>query len=163
MKLEPNPLHTTLPQKRFGFMLKRNSLPVAKATMGFTVRDDSNKSRNVTSVLIIALIFLVMSAPADAADNIFGNTSPLTRITDFISGPFAYSVVVISIVIMGAIWVMGGDFAGIGRRLPVMVVAGALIIFATSVVGTLFSGGKSFEVPATLQPSTPQRIYHETQ
>ena len=45
--------HLTLPEikdfnafKRFDFMLKRNSLPAAKAATGFALRDDPNKDFN---------------------------------------------------------------------------------------------------------------------
>jgi len=90
-----------------------------------------------------------------AADNVFGATSPLIRFIDFIAGPFAYGVVIVALVATVGTLALGGEFSGFARRMPIVVVAGAIVILADTVLGNLFGGARGFSVP----PDMPLEVW----
>ena len=91
----------------------------------------------------------VLAAPALAgADQIFGSSSPLERFADFVTGPFAYVSVIAGLVTTAYMWVMGGELSGFARRMPIIAIAGGLILAAESVVGNLFGTTSGYELPA---------------
>ncbi|MCY4288582.1 MAG: TrbC/VirB2 family protein [Aestuariivita sp.] len=104
------------------------------------------------TILTTALLFSVFPDPAFAADNLFGGNSPLTRFIDFITGIFAYMLVIVGIVVTLGGLILGSDMSGFSRRAPLVVVSGAVLILADTLVGTLFSGTAGAEVPAALWP-----------
>ncbi|MXX88012.1 MAG: hypothetical protein F4213_18690 [Boseongicola sp. SB0677_bin_26] len=116
-------------------------------------------------------LFIAVSLPLLAADpalaasvgsgNIFGTGNPLQALADFMTGPFAYVVVLLALLAAGATLAYGGDFSGYSRRFLLVAAAGAFVIFAEQVVGRLFTGA-GFDVPhgMALQawpwPGTPE-------
>ena len=94
--------------------------------------------------------------PAAAADNIFGSGSPLTQFVDFVAGPMAYAVVIVALVITVGTLALGGEFSGFARRMPIVVIAGGIVILADTVIGNLFGGSRAFTMPdhweVTLSP-----------
>lgn len=108
--------------------------------------------------LSVALTALSMSpAFAGAADDLFGSTSPIQKIVDFMTGPLAFMVVVIGIIVMGGMLIFGNDLSGFGRRIMLLVLGGGLVLGAVQVVGTLFSStsGASYELHDLPEYSTP--------
>lgn len=93
------------------------------------------------------LAVLLTSQPVWAGDDIFGTDSPLTNFVDFIVGPFAYMVVIVALVVSVGILALGGEFNGFARRLPIIVVAGGIVILADTVLGNLFGGSRAFTLP----------------
>ena len=94
-------------------------------------------------------------APALAADNIFGSGSPLTQFVDFVTGPMAYAVVIVALVITVGTLALGGEFSGFARRMPIVVIAGGIVILADTVIGTLFGGARAFTVPDHWEVTVP--------
>lgn len=94
-------------------------------------------------------------APALAADNIFGGASPLTQFVDFVVGPMAYAVVIVALVITVGTLALGGEFSGFARRMPIVVIAGGIVILADTVIGNLFGGARAFTVPDHWEVTVP--------
>ena len=102
--------------------------------------------------LLTAATALLLSAAAPAsagtATGLFGSgNNPLTALVDFMVGPFAYGLVIIGIVATGASLVFGSDFSGFARRMPLVAVAGGVVILADNVVNALFGGGAGASIP----------------
>ena len=101
-------------------------------------------------------LMLLAACPAfaTASTNLFGGQNPLQVFVNFMTGPFAYGLVIIGIVATGASLVFGSDFSGFARRMPLVAIAGGVVILADRVVNALFGGGSAFSVPPDmlLQP-----------
>lgn len=109
------------------------------------------------------VILALMSSPAlaGAANDIFGSASPLKKLTDFITGPLAFMIVVVGIVVAGGMLMFGNDLSGFGRRAMLLVLGGGLVLGAVQVVSSLFSStsGASYVVE---QPLNAPALSHET-
>ncbi|WP_419738617.1 hypothetical protein [Ruegeria sp.] len=95
---------------------------------------------------------------AHAADTIFGTRSPLTRFITFITGIFAYMLVIVGLIVTLGGLILGSDMSGFSRRAPLVVVSGAVLILADIMVGALFGAQGGYELPAPVQ-SDP---HHQT-
>lgn len=112
-----------------------------------------------TSPLFTGLLVVLMtSQPALAGDDIFGFDSPLTNFVDFITGPFAYMVVIVALVVSVGILALGGEFNGFARRLPIIVVAGGIVILADTVLGNLFGGNRGVTLPPDVVTDRSQTV-----
>lgn len=101
--------------------------------------------------LFMAAIPLLLSAePAFAtltSTNIFTSRNPLETLVNFMTGPFAYGLLIIGIVATGASLIFGTDFSGFSRRMPLVAAAGAVLILADELVQVLFGAQAGFSVP----------------
>ena len=104
---------------------------------------------------LLALSVCFLPEAAAAADNIFGSDSPLTTFIDFLLGPFAYGVVIVSLVVTVGMLVIGAEFSGFARRMPIIVVAGGIVILADTVLGNLFGGSRAASLPPTAEITEP--------
>lgn len=116
---------------------------------------NTNKpSRLARTALVSALALALLASPAlaGAADDIFGSTSPLKKLTDFITGPLAFMIVIVGIVVTGGMLIFGNDLSGFGRRAMLIVLGGGLVLGAVQVVSTLFASaaGASYSVERPL-------------
>lgn len=107
------------------------------------------------SVTTLCALLLVLPDLALAADNLFGTTSPLQRFITFITGIFAYMLVIVGVIITLGGLIMGNDMSGFSRRAPLVVVSGAVLILADVLVGALFGAQGGFDLPLALELSTP--------
>ena len=113
--------------------------------------DISRLLRRGVPALAITLLLLALPDAAQAADNIFGTESPLTRFADFVSGPFAYLVVIVALVATVGVLALGGEFSGFSRRMPIIVVAGGVVILAQTVMGNLFGSSRAANLPPEIE------------
>lgn len=90
-----------------------------------------------------AALALVLARAASAASDSGGNNlpfmSPLKTIETTITGPFAYTITMIGLVMAGAGLIFFGEMAEFMRRLLYVVLAGSLLLGATQII-SLFSG-----------------------
>ena len=100
----------------------------------------------LTAAALLACLVFTADA-ALAADQIFADASPLTRFVDFIVGPFAYAVVIVALVVTVGVLAIGGEFSGFSRRMPIVVVAGGIVILASTVMTNLFGGNRAADLP----------------
>jgi type IV secretory pathway VirB2 component (pilin) len=98
------------------------------------------KGRRKLVALYTALMMMPLEAVAkvQAAEDIFGGASnPLERFLSFLTGGFASTIAIIAVVVLGAMIIMGSDFGGFGRRVPMVIVGVGFVIFASNVVNFL--------------------------
>lgn len=105
-----------------------------------------------------ALGLLALPGAAWAGDNIFGTDSPLTKFVDFTTGPFAYMVVIVALVATVGVLALGGEFSGFSRRIPIVVVAGGIVILAQTVLGNLFGAGRAASLPPGMVHQIEERL-----
>ena len=65
--------------------------------------------------------------------------TPLQAIRDSITGPIAYAISLIGIVVAGAMLVWGGEINEFVRRIIMLILAISLIVFAANILATLFN------------------------
>lgn len=96
-----------------------------------------------------ALLLLLAASPAlAAAGNIFqGGQNPLANFIAFMTGPFAYGVVILALLAAGASFAYGGDFSGWSRRFLLVAGGGGMVVMAETVVSNLFGASTGFSVP----------------
>jgi type IV secretion system protein VirB2 len=93
-----------------------------------------------------ALIVLMMvhsdqaSAGSTGSSNLPWET-PLQKVRDSITGPVAYAISLLGIVVTGAILVFGGEINEFVRRIIMLVLVVSLMVFATDLLSTLFNAG----------------------
>ena len=67
--------------------------------------------------------------------------TPLQKIRDSVTGPVAYAISLLGIVVTGAILVFGGEINEFVRRLIMLVLVISLTVFAADLLNTLFNKG----------------------
>lgn len=123
-----------------------------------TQHHDKTRPRFTTCFLtgglaFFAVVLLLLALPdaALAGDQIFGTSSPLTKFVDFVTGPFAYMVVIVALVATVGVLALGGEFSGFSRRMPIIVVAGGIVILAQTVLGNLFGSSRAASLPPGME------------
>ena len=120
-------------------------------------------ARALCAAASLVLPVLMLSVqPALAADELFGTDSPLLKFIDFIIGPFAYGVVIIALVVTVGVLAIGGEFSGFSRRMPIVVVAGAIVILAGTVITNLFGRDRAADLPTGGVPPDAAGGFHDT-
>ncbi len=67
--------------------------------------------------------------------------TPLETLRDSITGPVAYAISLMGVVVAGATLVFGGEINDFVRRIIMLVLVISLIIFSTNILSTLFNAG----------------------
>ena len=67
--------------------------------------------------------------------------TPLQKIRDSVTGPVAYAISLLGIVVTGAILVFGGEINEFVRRIIMLVLVISLMVFAADLLNTLFDKG----------------------
>ena len=93
---------------------------------------------------IVLTVFIWAFLVGEAAASTGGGGSlpwetPLQTIATSITGPVAYAISLIGIVVAGAMLVWGGEINEFARRMIMLVLVISLIVFATQVLSTLFN------------------------
>ncbi len=118
---------------------------------------------NLSSTLkIMVLLFaatLLAAIPLDAfAAAGTGGSLPyegwLQNLRNSVTGPVAFSLSIIGIVIAGGVLIFGGDLNGFFRTLIFLVLIMALLVGAQNVMGTFF--GRSAVIDAPQNTKAPQ-------
>lgn len=93
--------------------------------------------------LLLALLVL-LAAPAWASEGTGGSLpyeSWLTNLRNSVTGPVAFALSIIGIVIAGGVLIFGGDLNGFFRTLVFLVLVMALLVGAQNVMGQFFGRG----------------------
>lgn len=114
---------------------------------------------------LAALALLLFSDMAFAADAGPGGgqglqwEGPIAKIRDSISGPVAFAIALLGIVVCGAMLIWGGEISEFVRRLIMLVMVISLIVFANSILtGALFSGAMLPDSALVVPPSTASPV-----
>jgi type IV secretion system protein TrbC len=92
------------------------------------------------------LLVLVLAVPDAAQSAASGGgglpwETPLQTLRDSITGPVAYAISLMGVVVAGATLVFGGEINDFVRRIIMLVLVISLIIFSTNILSTLFNAG----------------------
>jgi len=103
-------------------------------------------SRNGAALAILALLALAILAPQHAvASTGTGGSLPyeswLTNLQNSVTGPVAFALSIIGIVVAGGVLIFGGDLNGFFRTLIFLVLVMALLVGAQNVMSTFFGMG----------------------
>ncbi|WP_017842845.1 conjugal transfer system pilin TrbC [Methylotuvimicrobium buryatense] len=93
-------------------------------------------------VLLMAVIFLPQ--PAFASEGTGGSLpyeSWLTNLRNSVTGPVAFALSIIGIVVAGGVLIFGGELNGFFRTLIFIVLVMALLVGAQNMMGTFFGRG----------------------
>ena len=99
--------------------------------------------------VLLAVLLAPLVAMASSASTGMPWETPFQSFYKSISGPVAFGISLLGIVVCGATLVWGGEINEFVRRGVMLVLVVALIVSANSILTTLFSGGAATIVPIT--------------
>ena len=97
-----------------------------------------------TMFLAVLCVFLLVPDVAHAAEGDGGGLpyeSWLTSLRTSITGPFAFTVAVVGIVVAGAVLIFGGELNGFVRTLVFIILVMSLIVGVNNLMSGLFGRG----------------------
>lgn len=113
----------------------------------------------VTALLALWMLVALVAAPDALASDTGGGGLPyegwLTSLRASVTGPVAFSLAIIGIVIAGGVLIFGGDLNGFFRTLVFIVLVMALLVGAQNMMSNVF--GRGAEV-AQLAASVPHLL-----
>lgn len=107
---------------------------------------DNNSRSTFLYMGIIALLAIAILAPTSAfASEGTGGSLPyeswLTNLRNSVSGPVAFTLSIIGIVVAGGVLIFGGELNGFFRTLIFIVLVMALLVGAQNMMSTFFGRG----------------------
>jgi type IV secretion system protein TrbC len=120
--------------------------------------------------LVVLLILLVISASylPETFASTAGGAKPmpyvawLDNLRASTSGPVAYTLSLIGIIVSGGILIFGGDLNGFFRTLIFIVLVTALIVAADNTLRTLQAGAQITPPPTLSRAAQPQALLSRT-
>jgi type IV secretion system protein TrbC len=97
---------------------------------------------HITRVMLGGILLLSLGSAEALASTGGGSLpweTPLQTISTSITGPVAYAISLIGIVVAGAMLIWGGEINEFARRVIMLVMVISLIVFASNILSTLFS------------------------
>jgi len=107
-------------------------------------------------LLALALLWLLAGSPAWAAEGQGGQLPYegwLNNLRNSVTGPVAFALSIIGLVIAGGVLIFGGDLNGFFRTLIFLVLVMALLVGAQNVMGTFFGRGADIAQGPTAAPT----------
>jgi type IV secretory pathway VirB2 component (pilin) len=98
--------------------------------------------RDQTKIAFLAafvIVFLPMAAHASSSGGSLPWETPLQTVENSIKGPVAYGLSLLGIVSAGGMLMFGGEISEFTRRIVYLVLVGAVILGASSLMTTLFT------------------------
>ena len=84
----------------------------------------------------------------------------LTSLQNSVTGPVAFSLSIIGIVVAGGVLIFGGDLNGFFRTLIFIVLVMALLVGAQNIMSTLFARGAVVSASATINSTIKVETAH---
>ncbi|WP_299083366.1 TrbC/VirB2 family protein [uncultured Ruegeria sp.] len=105
----------------------------------------SKTLNSITFLVALSAVVLVTATPALASveTDLFGSSNPLAKMTGFITGPFAFFLAIVAIVVAGVQLMGGNDMSGVSRRIPSLILGVGFILLAVNVLNFLFGGNSA--------------------
>ncbi len=97
-----------------------------------------------TSLLLLLIAWSIIPSLAEASVGTGGGLpyeTWLTSLQNSVTGPVAFSLSIIGIVVAGGVLIFGGDLNGFFRTLIFIVLVMALLVGAQNIMSTLFARG----------------------
>lgn len=129
-------------------------------TMFVTPDVRSRRRMLVLFSTILLALFVLAPHSAWAAEGTGGSLpyeSWLTNLRNSVTGPVAFALSIIGIVIAGGVLIFGGDLNGFFRTLIFLVLVMALLVGAQNVMSTFF--GRGAEIAALHDVSAMQLLH----
>ncbi len=102
----------------------------------------SSSMLTIGAFALLLAVAIVLPDQAWAASSVgLPWESPLKTISNSLTGPVAYAVSLIGVVVTGAMLIFGGEINEFARRIIMLVLVVALLVSATNLLSTLFSTG----------------------
>lgn len=98
----------------------------------------------VTLMLAVLCVFLLLPNAAHATEGSGGGLPYegwLTNLRNSVTGPFAFTVAVVGIVVAGAVLIFGGELNGFIRTLIFIILVMSLIVGVNNLMAGLFGRG----------------------
>jgi type IV secretion system protein VirB2 len=114
--------------------------------------------RSLFYLVASLLLFFLVSEPALASEGTGGSLpyeSWLTNLRSSVTGPVAFTLSIIGIVVAGGILIFGGELNGFFRTLIFIVLVMALLVGVQNMMSTFF--GRGAEIAAVM-PDTHQVV-----
>lgn len=96
-------------------------------------------------MLTVMAVFLLLSPDSAFASEGTGGGLPyeswLTKLTDSVTGPFAFSVAIISLVVAGATLIFGGEISGFFKHLLYLICVMSLVIGTPALMSNYLGRG----------------------
>ncbi|MER2519046.1 MAG: conjugal transfer system pilin TrbC [Candidatus Accumulibacter phosphatis] len=104
------------------------------------------KNSTIVSLGLLLLLAFFLLTPQQAFASVgTGGSLPyeswLTNLRNSVTGPVAFALSIIGIVVAGGVLIFGGDLNGFFRTLIFIVLVMALLVGAQNVMGTFFGRG----------------------
>lgn len=113
-----------------------------RASLTYLATCKNSFPRLLTSMLFATFGLLPgLALAAAAAGGITEWETPLTKVVTSITGPVAFGISAIGVVVSGGMLMWGGEINEFGRRIIMVVLVIALIVTATNLLQTLFGVG----------------------
>lgn len=100
--------------------------------------------------LALVLVFMALAPQQALASQGTGGSLPyeswLTNLRNSVTGPVAFALAIIGIVIAGGVLIFGGDLNGFFRTLVFLVLVMALLVGAQNMMSTFFGRGAEIAV-----------------
>jgi type IV secretory pathway VirB2 component (pilin) len=96
------------------------------------------------SLLLLFIVWIIVPSLAEASVGTGGGLpyeTWLTSLQNSVTGPVAFSLSIIGIVVAGGVLIFGGDLNGFFRTLIFIVLVMALLVGAQNIMSTLFARG----------------------
>lgn len=125
-------------------------------------------SLNMKLVVLLILLVLSVSYFPEALASTAGGAKPmpyvawLDNLRASTSGPVAYTLSLIGIIVSGGILIFGGDLNGFFRTLIFIVLVTALIVAADNTLRTLQAGAEITPPPLLSRAAQPQALLSRT-
>ncbi|QCG92929.1 conjugal transfer protein TrbC (plasmid) [Azospirillum sp. TSA2s] len=102
--------------------------------------------RGVSAATLTAALTVLLTAPQPALAAGGGGgglpwEAPLQTFVNSLTGPVAFAISLLGIVVCGAMLIWGGEINEFARRFVMLVLVVALLVFATNILTQLFGVG----------------------
>lgn len=117
----------------------------------------NNKAVIYSGLLVILALFLLAPLPAFASEGTGGSLPYegwLTNLRNSVTGPVAFALSIIGIVVAGGVLIFGGDLNGFFRTLIFLVLVMALLVGAQNVMSSFFGRGAEITTQDTVTTVT---------
>jgi type IV secretion system protein VirB2 len=112
------------------------------------------KLKNLALFMVMSLVFLLPEqAFATGTAGGLPYESWLTNLQNSVTGPVAFALSIIGIVVAGGVLIFGGDLNGFFRTLIFLVLVMALLIAANNIMTSFFGAGAEVALN-DMQPQT---------
>ncbi|HHY0408129.1 conjugal transfer protein TrbC [Vibrio parahaemolyticus] len=94
------------------------------------------KHRSLKAAVSLSLLFPGLSYASGSSGMPWED--PLSKIVDSVTGPIAFGIAVLGIVVAGLTLVFGGQLDGFIQKIAILALVVSLIVLATNVLSSLF-------------------------